>query len=123
MNKLRLESPLLTMMEEPLKPHAQRAAQRERVVCLAFVSCEDRPVVQGVARSVDLSPKGAGLITARSVGEGARVHVELLLPSSLRLKTTGTVVHERKLNEDEYRIGVAFERPPHLVSSAESLEE
>ena len=105
-------------------PPVPRAAPREEVVLLAFLSGADgEAITQGVARTLDISPRGAGLITPRPIKKERRVQLELLLPSKLRLQTTGRVVHSSELRPDEWRVGIAFDRPPELISSFEAQPE
>jgi len=104
----------------PDPPGPSRLAPRESVVLLAFVSSADGELItQGVARTMDLSPRGAGLIAPRPLKRGARVRLELLLPCRLRLESSGRVVHSREIGVGEWRVGVAFDRPPQLVSALE----
>lgn len=95
-----------------------RAAERVRHTCLAWIEGESGAAAQGLARTVDLSPLGVGLVLAVRMPEGARVVVELLLPGSLRLRATGEVAHSVPLDDGQFRVGVRFFSPPILAEAA-----
>jgi len=101
----------------PKLPPEDRALRREAVVLLAFLRGADgEAITQGVARTLDISPRGAGLVAPRPVRVGVRVHLELLLPSKLRLESRGAVVHVSDAGVGQWRLGIAFDAPPQLTA-------
>ncbi|HJK99065.1 MAG TPA: PilZ domain-containing protein [Polyangiaceae bacterium LLY-WYZ-14_1] len=102
---------------------AKRRARREPVTCLVWLEPIGGGEGGAVARAVDLSPRGVGLVIARPLGNGDGVVVELLItPTKIRLRTTGRVVHSTQMDEDHWRIGVRFDHPPVLVDEVSSEE-
>lgn len=99
-----------------------RKKPRVRHTALAWVEGEQEQATRGLARLVDLSPEGAGLIMARRFDAGTPVVVELLLPGSLRLRAHGNVVHSSTADGDQFRTGVRFGHPPVLVDGDHTTE-
>jgi len=97
-------------------PAPRRRGRRDPVTCLVWLDRVGGGEGSGVARAVDLSPRGVGLVTSRPLGSGDSVVVELLItPTKIRLRTTGRVVHTTQMDEDHWRIGVRFDHAPVLV--------
>jgi hypothetical protein len=100
----------------------QRSWERVKHICLAWIEGESGEAIEGLARTLDLSPAGAGLVLSRELPVGTRVAVELLLPGSLRLKASGEVVHTLPLEGGQFRIGVRFFSAPVLADAAPKKE-
>jgi len=73
-----------------------------------------RKRIEGVARSVDISTQGAGLVFSQYLPVGERLLIELLLPGRLRLRAWGRIVHCSK-HDEYFRVGVSFESAPVLT--------
>jgi hypothetical protein len=93
----------------------QRSWERVKHVCLAWVEGESGEPIEGLARTLDLSSHGAGLVLSRELPVSTRLVVELLLPGTLRLKATGEVVHSVPLEGSQFRVGVRFFSAPVLA--------
>jgi hypothetical protein len=96
-----------------------RRAPRNQHICLAWVQAlgDDLAVrVDGIARVMDLSSTGVGLVCAVPFEPGQRLTVELLVVANLRLKAEGQVVHVTP-SETGHRIGIAFAAAPVLVDA------
>lgn len=102
-----------------------RAQHREPVICLVWLeSTAEGEEVTGLARAVDLSPGGVGLVTAHAVPLGSHVRVELILPPhNLRLTAGGRVAHANISDGGSHRIGIAFDAPPHLTAKPTGHKE
>lgn len=83
--------------------------------CLAWVEVEGGGATQGIARILDLSATGVGLVLAAPLEIGAKVAIELLVLGSLRLAARGDVAHVTASDRGAYRIGVRFAAAPVLV--------
>jgi hypothetical protein len=92
----------------------QRSIERVACVCLAWVEGHREDAMRGLARTVDISTRGVGLILSSAFESGVRVTIELLMPGHLRLRATGEVAHVERI-EDGYRVGVRFDAAPVLV--------
>ena len=107
--------------DQPPKPTSSvrraRSATRVRQTCLAWVEGESEQQELGLARTIDLSPRGAGLVLSRPVPALSRVVLDLLLPGALCLRGEGKVVHCVPLDSGQFRIGVSFPSPPFLVDA------
>ena len=100
---------------------SNRAVARQELTCIVWMEKLDVSGFEGVARAVDISSKGAGLLLAEPVTAGATVRLEFLVPpTNLRLHTTGNVVHSRMTQAGQYRVGIAFDEPPTLADEEES---
>lgn len=95
-----------------------RAAARVKHACLAWVEGPGVSV-EGLARTIDVSASGAGLILSKPLPTGERVVVDLLLMGQLKLRATGVVMHSTKINDSQVRVGVRFDHSPVLVDSEE----
>jgi hypothetical protein len=93
----------------------KRAAERVRHTCLAWVEVEGAAAVQGIARIIDLSARGVGLVLSTRIEPGVHVSVELLVLGNLRLASRGEVVHVTAEEGGRCRVGVRFDAPPVLV--------
>lgn len=93
---------------------SKRATERVACVCLAWVEGHRDEAMRGIARTVDVSTRGVGLILSSAFESGVRVTIELLMPGHLRLRATGAVAHVERVT-DGYRVGVRFDAPPVLV--------
>ena len=97
----------------------QRRTVRTHLPCLVWLESADADVSfeEGVARALDLSSRGVGVLRSKSGEVGVRVRVELLIPpANLRLQTTGTTMNAQEL-EDGWRLGIQFDAPPVLVDA------
>jgi hypothetical protein len=92
----------------------RRATERVEFACLAWVEGQRDEAISGIARTVDLSSQGVGLLLATTFEPGVRVTVELLMPAHLRLRASGEVAHVTPATEG-FRVGVRFDAPPTLV--------
>ncbi len=110
------------MMNKPSRPKHrgdgahQRRASRNQHICLAWVQTagNDGPAIEGIARVMDVSTRGIGLVCAVPFECGQQVSVELLVVGTLRLHANGEVAHSSP-SELGYRIGIAFVASPVLV--------
>lgn len=99
----------------------RRRSRRDRVTCLVWLEPMGGGRGSGVARAVDLSPRGVGVVIPHALPLDAEVLVELLVPPTrLRLRTTGRVVHAQQIDDDQHRVGVRFEHPPVLVDHGDA---
>jgi hypothetical protein len=103
--------------QKPRRDRPERGWDRVKHTCLAWVEGEPEGAAHGLARTVDLSPSGAGLVLSRNLEPGSRVVVELLLPGTLRLRATGEVVHGVPLEGGQFRVGVRFFSAPVLADA------
>ena len=99
----------------------QREVPREALTCLMWIEgLDEGQPKEGLGRVVDLSTKGAGVVTTDAVPVNTRVRVELLIPStSVRLTATGTVVYSRPENQ-QVRLGLHFDSEPVLIDDLAS---
>jgi hypothetical protein len=93
----------------------ERSWDRVKHTCLAWVEGEPQGAAHGLARTVDLSPSGAGLVLSRALEPKSQVVVELLLPGTLRLRASGEIVHCIPLEGGQFRVGVRFFSAPVLA--------
>jgi hypothetical protein len=100
----------------PSTAEARRDAARVKLTCLAWIE-DGGAQLQGIARAVDLTTKGVGMILSRAVPTGQRVVVELMLSGPLRLRAQGAVVHSTALPDGQFRVGVKLDAAPVLVDS------
>ncbi len=90
-----------------------------RCTCFAFVEGADASApVRGIARLVDVTSRGVGLVLAREVPVGSRVAVELVLQEGLRLRGRGDVVHCRPVSGGQTRVGIQLDSAPVLADEA-----
>lgn len=95
----------------------RRAVPREDATFIAWVQIldESQPEPCGsLARTVDLSPEGVGLIIPRVVEPGTELRIDFFVHSPIQLRATGHVRHCRSC-EGGYRLGVALRGAPYLV--------
>ncbi len=92
----------------------RRDAERVKMTCLAWIE-DSGASVQGIARTIDLTPKGVGMVLSAPLPVGVRVAIELLLPGTLRLRAQGAVVHVTPLPGSQFRVGVKLDAAPVLV--------
>jgi len=96
--------------------HAERSWERVKHTCLAWVEGEPQSgASHGLARTVDLSPSGAGLILSKALAPASQVVIEILLPGTLRLRAAGEVVHCVPIEGGQFRVGVRFFSAPVLA--------
>jgi len=97
--------------------HNRRAARNQHI-CLAWVQTAGNTgsAIEGIARVMDVSSRGIGLVCAVPFECGQLVAVEILVVGSLRLHAKGEVAHSSP-SELGYRIGIAFVDSPVLVDS------
>jgi hypothetical protein len=101
---------------------ARRAVERDPQLCLAFIteaSAGERRA--GIARAVDISERGVGLVLASDFPPGTPVIVELILPNTLCLVGRGVVAHNTTISAHRFRVGVAFEAPPVLHDEGKEM--
>ena len=94
---------------------SKRASERVRHTCLAWVEVAGGSSTQGIARILDLSAKGVGLVLSTPIERGVEVSIELLVLGSLRLAARGEVAHVTVAENGRYRVGVRFAAAPVLV--------
>ena len=112
------------MSDIPARPRRRgdgsrnRNAPRNQHICLAWVQAvgEGGPPIEGIARVMEVSSRGVGLVCAVPFVSGQRVSVDLLLVGSLRLHADGEVAHSSP-SELGHRVGIAFVASPVLVDS------
>jgi hypothetical protein len=94
----------------------RRNATRVRCACLAWVEGGDESLrASGIARTVDVSARGVGLVLSRTFEIGSHIVVEFILAGSLRLRGEGEVAHRTELAGGHCRVGVSFFSAPVLV--------
>lgn len=102
-----------------LAPDTRRAVPRDDATFIAWVQYvgtnPDRPG-GSLARTVDLSPEGVGLIIPRAFAAGDLVRIDFFVHSPIQLRATGHVRHCTPC-EDGFRLGVALDGAPYLVRS------
>lgn len=91
-----------------------RRSPRVTHVALAWCESVDGVRYEGLARVVDLSATGVGLILQSPMSSSTKVTVELLLLERLRLRGEGEVVYCRRTGQGE-RVGIRFAEAPRLV--------
>ena len=92
-----------------------RVAVRNDYACLAWIEGE----MSGIARTLDLSSRGVGLVMARDVSIGSRCVVEVVLPGTLCIRASGLVRHVTAMGNEQFRIGLQFDIAPVLVDRAD----
>jgi hypothetical protein len=103
-----------------LRETRKRVARRVKHTLLAWIEIQGQGpdakprAEQGIARIVDLSPQGIGIVMVVPTQVGDNVTVELLLPIGLRLRAEGRVANVSPLTSERYRMGVQFDAPPVL---------
>jgi hypothetical protein len=111
----------------------RRRHRRADHICLAWISVGDdsgatAPVLSesgassGVARVIDLSPSGTGLICVGNPAVGTKIIVELLVLDDLRLRARGVIVHVTPHPAGSH-LGISFDTAPVLCDAAIGLTE
>lgn len=118
-----MSEPRSTRPDTPTPPSGSRRLRRVALTCLVWIEGRDQPQgTEGIARALDLTPEGVGLLSPRPLALGVPLNVELLVPpTNLVLRATGEVVHCGEQAE-AYRIGIRFHAPPTLSHSAADAE-
>jgi len=93
-----------------------RRAGRAKHACLAWVEGPGIDL-QGIARLLDLSSRGVGLVVTTKVPAGERVVVDILVAGHLKLRASGVVRHCAPLTPGQFRCGVEFDAAPVLTDS------
>lgn len=101
------------MAQDTSNPH-HRAETRHTFISFAWFRRVDDGASesdQGVARSCDISPNGAGLVTSRALPPGARVFLEVISRVG-NLSAITVVAHCTPTNDGCFRVGLRIEFVP-----------
>jgi hypothetical protein len=93
-----------------------RRAGRAKHACLAWVEGPGIDL-QGIARMLDLSSRGVGLVLTTKVPAGERVVVDILVAGHLKLRASGVVRHCAPMSVGQFRCGVEFDAAPVLTDN------
>jgi hypothetical protein len=77
------------------------------------------PPVECIARVLDESILGAGLLLPRRIEVGAHVEVRVRAPGGVERTHAGVVVHGEPGDAGFFRVGVRFDDGPESVKSEE----
>lgn len=79
----------------------------ERLLAYSWLDQDKRPLDMGMAKTVDLSEGGAGILIHRALVDGEVLHLFLAVEEDL-VETTAKVVYQRPLHGGYYQIGACF---------------
>lgn len=88
-----------------------RYSKRHPYVHFVWFHCLESGEEHGLARTVDVSEHGIGLITSRQLAPGARLFIVLVTPFG-RVSAIGKVMHAQMLQASTCRVGVKIEVVP-----------
>lgn len=79
----------------------------ERLLAYSWLDKDKRPLDMGMAKTVDLSEGGAGILIHRALVGGEILHLFMAVEEQL-VETTARVVYQRPLRGGYYQIGACF---------------
>lgn len=79
----------------------------ERLLAYSWLDQDNRPVDMGMAKTVDLSEGGAGILLHRALAAGETLHLFMAVEEHL-VETTARVVYQRPVPGGFYQIGACF---------------
>ena len=89
----------------------RRRSQRTSYVAFAWyglITDDEEPLQEGIARSIDLSLDGLGMVTPRPLALGRKVFVKIKAPEGT-IAAVAVVVNVADHGEGTYRVGLRFE--------------
>lgn len=79
----------------------------ERLLAYSWLDQENRPLDMGMAKTVDLSEGGVGILIHRALVGGQTLHLFMAVEEHL-VETTARIVYQRPLHGGQYQIGACF---------------
>ncbi len=105
----------MTITSEPPPSSNRRSYERYAITTFAWYKRVDEGAAddeEGVARSCDLSLKGAGIVTTRDLPVGARVFLEIVAQEG-SVSAVAQVMHCKATGAGQFRVGLlVFCLPP-----------
>jgi hypothetical protein len=101
------------------KVREHRSEPRVDVARLAYVIELGDGKVEAIARVLDESTQGIGLLLPRALAVGVRVEIRVRGALGLEFLHRGTVMHGEAAEAGFFRVGVRFDEAPESVKSEE----
>ncbi len=81
--------------------------QVERLLAYSWLDQDQKPLDMGMAKTLDLSEGGAGILIHRALVGGETLHLFMAVEENL-VETTAKVVYQKPLPGGYYQIGACF---------------